>query len=81
MATPKGEKLMPFLNLIPAILKTITLIFHPEATAVEISSPDTDLLTIGSKAPAITASNWLRGKPIDEIKPSRIYVVEFWTSW
>jgi hypothetical protein len=35
----------------------------------------------GEKAPAIVASKWLRGEPIDQFAPGSVYAVDFWSTW
>ena len=38
-------------------------------------------LTIGSKAPAITVEEWIKGDAVKGFEPGKIYVVEFWATW
>jgi thiol-disulfide isomerase/thioredoxin len=38
-------------------------------------------LDIGSKAPDIAVSEWVKGQKIDGFKPGQLYVVEFWATW
>lgn len=38
-------------------------------------------LKIGSHAPAIKVSKWLKGPPVPSFKKGHIYVVEFWATW
>jgi thiol-disulfide isomerase/thioredoxin len=35
----------------------------------------------GSTAPKLEIKKWLKGNPITEIEPNKIYVVEFWATW
>jgi thiol-disulfide isomerase/thioredoxin len=35
----------------------------------------------GSAAPAIKVAKWVKGKPIDKLDSSKLYVVEFWATW
>jgi thiol-disulfide isomerase/thioredoxin len=35
----------------------------------------------GEKAPAIVASRWLRGAPVDQFAPGSVYAVDFWSTW
>ena len=39
------------------------------------------VLTIGSPAPALKVSRFLKGKPVTAFEPGKIYVVEFWATW
>ncbi|MFK7760151.1 MAG: TlpA family protein disulfide reductase [Phycisphaerales bacterium] len=66
--------------ILPA-LATISCVACSEPTASATQSPDLGKLTIGNKAPAISASSWLRGQPVDEFEQGHIYVMEFWASW
>jgi len=47
--------------------------FPPAATAQDLS--------VGSSAPPITVSGWVKGEPIERLDPSKTYVVEFWATW
>ncbi|MBM4112336.1 MAG: TlpA family protein disulfide reductase [Phycisphaerae bacterium] len=38
-------------------------------------------LAVGSKAPALTVTEWLKGEPAKEFKPGTVYVVDFWATW
>jgi thiol-disulfide isomerase/thioredoxin len=38
-------------------------------------------LGIGSKAPAITVEDWLKGDPVKGFEAGKVYVVEFWATW
>lgn len=38
-------------------------------------------LWVGSDAPAISVSEWIRGTPVEGFKPGQVYVVEFWATW
>ncbi|RMD66299.1 MAG: hypothetical protein D6824_01160 [Planctomycetota bacterium] len=39
-------------------------------------------LAIGLKAPALDSKvTWLKGEPVPEFKPGRIYVLDFWATW
>lgn len=38
-------------------------------------------LTIGSPAPALQASRWLKGTPVPSLEKGKVYVVEFWATW
>lgn len=40
-----------------------------------------DVLGPGGKAPQLSIEKWVSGKPIQEIKPGQVYVVEFWATW
>jgi|BioPla2DNA2_1021312.scaffolds.fasta_scaffold79363_2 thiol-disulfide isomerase/thioredoxin len=38
-------------------------------------------LGIGDPAPAIQASQWLKGEPVEALAADKTYVVEFWATW
>lgn len=38
-------------------------------------------LRVGSPAPKIEASKWVKGKEVKEFKKGEVYVVEFWATW
>ncbi|XIA67473.1 TlpA disulfide reductase family protein [Bradyrhizobium sp. TZ2] len=39
------------------------------------------VLRIESPAPPIKVENWLRGQPLTNFQPGKVYIVEFWASW
>lgn len=59
------------------------------AAALSVSNPSaiaSDLLTIGSPAPALNVEHWIQdggGKfsPVTQFEPGKVYVVEFWATW
>lgn len=66
---------MTFLNsprAIGAFLVTAAL------AAAPASAQD---LNIGSKAPALSCEEWLKGTEVKSFAPGQIYVVEFWATW
>lgn len=38
-------------------------------------------LTLGSPAPAMDVKTWIKGTPVTEFDPAKLYVVEFWATW
>src|SRR5687767_2256695 len=38
-------------------------------------------LTLGSKAPALSVEEWMKGTAVTTFQPGEIYVVEFWATW
>lgn len=38
-------------------------------------------LTIGDKAPALSAQEWLKGDEVTEFRSGHVYIVEFWATW
>lgn len=38
-------------------------------------------LNIGDPAPKLTVSKWVKGEPVTQLEPGKIYVVEFWATW
>ncbi|MER9764005.1 TlpA disulfide reductase family protein [Mesorhizobium sp. M0138] len=39
------------------------------------------VLHMDSPAPSIQVENWLRGEPLTDVQPGKVYVVEFWATW
>ncbi len=35
----------------------------------------------GDKAPPLSVEKWLKGEPIKQFEPGKVYVVEFWATW
>ena len=35
----------------------------------------------GAQAPELRVSGWVKGEPVSEFEPGRVYVVEFWATW
>lgn len=54
-----------------ALVALPTLLMAAEPTPV----------TLGSPAPALKASRWLKGKPVASFDKGKVYVVEFWATW
>ena len=38
-------------------------------------------LVVGSKAPTLNVSNWVKGDAVTSFEPGKVYVVEFWATW
>ena len=36
---------------------------------------------VGSKAPALSVERWIKGDPVTEFEPGKVYVIEFWATW
>lgn len=51
------------------------------AETKDVEVPESTVLMVGSKAPAISIAEWAKGEPVTELKPDNIYVVEFWATW
>ncbi len=51
---------------------------QPVSSAVSDVAPS---LVVGSKAPPLKVSRFLKGEPITQFEPGKIYVVEFWATW
>lgn len=47
----------------------------PETEGAEIT------LTVGKPAPPLTVTSWIKGEPLEGLKPGQVYVVEFWATW
>ncbi|MER8556934.1 TlpA disulfide reductase family protein [Mesorhizobium sp. M0965] len=39
------------------------------------------MLRMGSPAPSIKVEDWLRGEPLADFQPGKVYIVEFWATW
>lgn len=39
------------------------------------------MLQMGSPAPSIQVEDWLRGEPLADLQPGKVYIVEFWATW
>ncbi|MER9203777.1 TlpA family protein disulfide reductase [Mesorhizobium sp. M0933] len=39
------------------------------------------VLQMGSPAPPIKVEDWLRGEPLANFQPGKVYIVEFWATW
>ncbi|MET4261799.1 thiol-disulfide isomerase/thioredoxin [Bradyrhizobium sp. S3.12.5] len=39
------------------------------------------MLCLASPAPSLKVENWLRGEPLTNFQPGKVYIVEFWASW
>lgn len=44
-------------------------------------SKESKKLDVGSKAPAIGATKWVKGKEVKKFEKGKVYVVEFWATW
>lgn len=44
-------------------------------------SKESKKLEVGSKAPAIGATKWVKGKEVKKFEKGKVYVVEFWATW
>jgi thiol-disulfide isomerase/thioredoxin len=36
---------------------------------------------VGDPAPGLRVSEWIKGEPVNRLKPGRVYVFEFWATW
>ncbi|GAB4385638.1 MAG: TlpA disulfide reductase family protein [Phycisphaerales bacterium] len=53
---------------------------HADPGQVE-ESKQKPKLWVGSDAPALAVSQWVKGEPVEGFKPGHVYVVEFWATW
>lgn len=52
----------------------------PSHAAMSVSETP-PALVVGSSAPPLKVSRFLKGEPITSFEPGKIYVVEFWATW
>jgi len=38
-------------------------------------------LKVGDPAPALPVAKWIKGQPVKQFEPGKVYVVEFWATW
>lgn len=38
-------------------------------------------LKVGDPAPTLPVAKWVKGQPVREFEPGKVYVVEFWATW
>lgn len=59
----------------PVLVASISLaaLFMAAATAATLS--------VGSKAPPLRITEWIKGEPVKSFEPGKVYVVEFWATW
>jgi thiol-disulfide isomerase/thioredoxin len=53
----------------------------PSPIAKAESAEQEITLTIGKPAPPLAVTSWVKGEPLDGLKPGQVYVVEFWATW
>ena len=54
----------------------------PIASLVALAlAADPAALEIGSKAPALSVEEWIKGDAVKGFEPGKVYVVEFWATW
>jgi thiol-disulfide isomerase/thioredoxin len=51
------------------------------ATAPAAAPADAGKLAVGSPAPALTPTKWVKGEPVTGFEKGKFYVVEFWATW
>lgn len=51
------------------------------AAPVLLQATDPAPVTVGSPAPSLKASRWLKGTPVGGFEKGKVYVVEFWATW
>ena len=49
-----------------------------EAQIPQVVSPEQ---LIGRRPPAIHVAKWVKGEPLTEFEPGKVYVVDFWATW
>ncbi|VAX40716.1 hypothetical protein MNBD_PLANCTO03-469 [hydrothermal vent metagenome] len=48
---------------------------------LDAGETDTKTLGVGDKAPPLKIAEWIKGEPIEEFVPGRVFVIEFWATW
>jgi len=64
-------------RLLPSALALLAV---PVLMAAE-EAPKPEAITVGSPAPALKASRWVKGTPVAGFEKGKVYVVEFWATW
>lgn len=67
-------------------LACVTLVAGAPALSMALPQDSDEMLTIGSKAPAIDIEHWVsdgngKFKPVKEFESGKVYIVEFWATW
>lgn len=62
-------------------MKFIVLLVASVVVTTGSLGQDTATLHIGSQAPELHYSKWLKGTPISSYDNNRLYVIEFWATW
>lgn len=57
----------------------LALLALPAILMAEGAAPAS--LTVGSPAPALKVSRWVKGTPVPSLEKGKVYVVEFWATW
>lgn len=52
-----------------------------EPKPAPVAEPVVQRLVIGSQAPALTVSKWVKGEPVAAFEKGKVYLVEFWATW
>ncbi len=65
----------------PIKTRTLTLLAIGLATFGTNSVVFAQDLKVGSKAPELKVSGWVKGKEVKKFESGKIYVVEFWATW
>jgi thiol-disulfide isomerase/thioredoxin len=50
-------------------------------SSANANPPDSNVLNVGDKIPALKYDKWLKGTPITNYKKGRLYIFEFWATW
>jgi len=63
------------------LFKKISMLSLVFVLAFSSFSYSQNLLTIGSDAPVLKFSKWVKGTPVEKFDAGKFYVVEFWATW
>src|SRR5687768_5815604 len=61
-------------------MKNISLLYLLILGCTNVNAA-TDTLIVGDPAPPIAVRKWIKGDPVTNFQPGKVYVVEFWATW
>lgn len=60
------------------MMKTLCILLAASVTASAFAD---NYLTVGDPAPSLGHVSWLKGSPVRNFEPGKVYVVEYWATW
>jgi len=67
-------------NIIGKLVLTIAIVVLT-SLMVYAQEKQTVSLQVGDKVPELRYGKWIKGTPIKEFEPGRLYIFEFWATW